>query len=514
MPSVGRGAWVLVLALGASASILAFLVLHRSETSAFTGELDRRGLNMGRRIAQSLAEHDEALYELGDLHAASPALTRPQFNRLADSVLSRQRGIRALEWAPRVSVKDRTSFEAAVRAGDLTEFRLKDRTDQPTDPRAAGRSDIFPVLYATGGQGNDAAVGYDLMSGPPVDELLDRITASGKIGASPVFPLLDGRPKAAHSGFQVYLPVYATGEIPATPEGRRAALRGFLVGVYDLSDLIESMFEGIQHPGVNMVFLDRSARAPDTPMGTGFLYFRPSTPGTRTPSLAEITTGPYYGTNIDSGGLEWRVLFRASPGDTIAPTTQWSWIVLGFGLATTGLAAFVVHLGQKSAAAATRYAFERKLLEGQKLESIGILAGGIAHEFNNLLTVIIGNAELVREFPPSAELPRGQCLRQIISTSQRAAELCRQMLTFAGQKPVVASSVDLSAVVREMVPLLDLSIHHRATLKLELTEELPSVRADITQMRHVIMNFVTNASEAIGENMAPVSPTEDAGAQA
>src|SRR5207302_4457226 len=141
-------------------------------------------------------------------------------------------------------------------------------------------------------------------------------------------------------------------------------------------------------------------------------------------------------------------------------------------------------------------ALDRKLRQTQKLESLGVLAGGIAHDFNNLLTGILGNANLARiESPPgSAAVPY---LDQIEQICLRAADLCRQMLAYAGKGRFVVERLDLNRVVADMTHLLQVSIAKTVVLKLALAPRMPSVRADASQVRQVVMNLVINASEQL-----------------
>jgi signal transduction histidine kinase/CheY-like chemotaxis protein len=145
-----------------------------------------------------------------------------------------------------------------------------------------------------------------------------------------------------------------------------------------------------------------------------------------------------------------------------------------------------------------RERMERKLLETQKLESLGVLAGGVAHDFNNLLTGILGNASLIRmELPDHA--PAQEMLGDVEKLAQRAADLCRQMLAFAGKGRFVVERLDLSALVEDSERLLHLSISKNAVLSFDLQKNIPPIQADATQLRQIVMNLVINASEAIGE---------------
>ncbi len=143
-----------------------------------------------------------------------------------------------------------------------------------------------------------------------------------------------------------------------------------------------------------------------------------------------------------------------------------------------------------------RLEIERKMLEGQKLESIGLLAGGIAHDFNNLLGSIVGNVGLAR-LDTTPEHPVGTPLRAIESAAMRAAELCRQMLAYAGKGRFVVEPIDITALVEDLLPLLKVSVSQHGTLRLELSRPLPAVMADATQLRQIVMNLVLNAADAV-----------------
>ncbi len=161
---------------------------------------------------------------------------------------------------------------------------------------------------------------------------------------------------------------------------------------------------------------------------------------------------------------------------------------------------------QRRQAVNERKAIEQKLQEAQKLESLGVLAGGIAHDFNNLLTGILGNASLAASQLP-ADAPAQQNLEQIEKATFRAADLCKQMLNYSGKGRFVIGQLDLNLLMQETTDLLRLSMSKRSQLQFRLAERPPTVFADATQLRQVIMNLVINASEATvgGEGMISVS---------
>jgi PAS domain S-box-containing protein len=156
-----------------------------------------------------------------------------------------------------------------------------------------------------------------------------------------------------------------------------------------------------------------------------------------------------------------------------------------------------------------RRKLELQVMQTQKLESLGVLAGGIAHDFNNLLTTILGNVDLAmcELSPTSAE--RG-FLSDIERASRRAADLCRQMLAYSGKGRFIVQPLSLNELVEEMTHLLSVSISKKAIINYNLAHGLSAVMADATQLRQVVMNLITNASEAIGDQSGVISLTTGA----
>ncbi len=151
-----------------------------------------------------------------------------------------------------------------------------------------------------------------------------------------------------------------------------------------------------------------------------------------------------------------------------------------------------------------RRRLEEKVQQSQKLESLGVLAGGIAHDFNNLLMAVLGNASLALS-SISPVSPVSSYLQEIDTAARRASDLSRQMLSYSGHGAFVVGPVSLNEVVEEMTHLMEVSISKTAVLKLDLTAGLPHVQADATQIRQIVMNLITNASDAIGDRSGVIS---------
>ena len=143
-----------------------------------------------------------------------------------------------------------------------------------------------------------------------------------------------------------------------------------------------------------------------------------------------------------------------------------------------------------------RKMMESRLFEGQKLETIGMLAGGIAHEFNNLLVGITGTAEMLSLLLAGNDEAAGY-LAMIDRMGNRAAELTRQLLAYAGQGKRSPEILSIGRVVRDDIPVLKATFPPSVEVRLELAGDEPAIEADLLQLKQVVMSLCLNAAEAM-----------------
>ncbi len=174
----------------------------------------------------------------------------------------------------------------------------------------------------------------------------------------------------------------------------------------------------------------------------------------------------------------------------------WAYLI-SLGMVTMILAAAIAER-ETAEALSLRTVEERRSLElnverGRRLEALGLLAGGVAHDFNNLLTVVLGNAEiLAMELPGSAHYARN-----ISDAAHKAADLCRQLLTYAGRGLSRTQPISLPALLSELERLLKVALPEAVRLDLQLAD-VPLVEGDSSQLSQLLINLLLNAGEAIG----------------
>ena len=217
--------------------------------------------------------------------------------------------------------------------------------------------------------------------------------------------------------------------------------------------------------------------------------------------LAQILSNPFapgedLSARIEKGGVtNQEARYRTKDGRCIPVLLSGS-VMKGESGRAEGFVAIAVDITEHKRNEEQRRQLEIQVQQAQKLESLGILAGGIAHDFNNLLMTILGNADLalmdLRE-----ESPVRHSLEEIETAAKHGADLSRQMLAYSGKGKFVVEAFNLNEVVQELGHLLEVSISKKAMIKYQLSEDLPAIEADLSQIRQVVMNLITNASEAL-----------------
>jgi PAS domain S-box-containing protein len=198
----------------------------------------------------------------------------------------------------------------------------------------------------------------------------------------------------------------------------------------------------------------------------------------------------------ETGAFDGEIDHRRKDGETFP---SWMSITL-LRDAETGPVGFVFvgrDVSERAQAEEERNRLETKVKQARKLESLGDLAGGIAHDYNNLLTGMLGNAGLVLRELPESSTARDK-IEQIETAAVRAADLTSQLLAYAGEDPLVLRAVDAGEVVRGMGAELRALMTPGVELEIRVEPELPEVEADPAQIRRALRNLVDNADEAMG----------------
>jgi signal transduction histidine kinase len=148
---------------------------------------------------------------------------------------------------------------------------------------------------------------------------------------------------------------------------------------------------------------------------------------------------------------------------------------------------------------------EEQLRQAAKMEALGVLAGGVAHDFNNILAAILSNAQftqlLIDKIPESKEKERVESkLKSIVKAGQRAGGFCKQLLSYAGHESIQIKNIEVGKLLSEIDSLVTAAISKRTTLKFDLCKDSIFINGDENQLLQVIMNLITNAGDVLKED--------------
>jgi len=171
---------------------------------------------------------------------------------------------------------------------------------------------------------------------------------------------------------------------------------------------------------------------------------------------------------------------------------------------TMGFLCIAQDLREKLAEQEKQNVLENQLLQSQKMETIGTLAGGIAHDLNNLLTPVLGYTEMLIEDTKQDESHQAK-LQRVLSATLRAKELVKQILTFSHQVDNDAYPVEVKSIIKEVLELLFASLPPNIQLNVDIKDPDAMIHADVSKIHQVLMNLCTNAAHAIGSKEGQIT---------
>ncbi|MDP6421420.1 MAG: CHASE domain-containing protein [SAR202 cluster bacterium] len=307
---------------------------HRLEEVAF----EQRASTQVAAIQRGIDRNLELLVSIEGLFSVADQIDRDDFRVFVNTSLSRRPDIQALEWIPRVSGADRTSFEDTAQAVGFADFQITERQAGGLIGVRSQHSEYYPAYFVAPVKGNEAAMGFDFASDPVMLEALEAARDTGEPVATARITLA---PDAGQQpGFAIFHPVYREAGRGDSVSERIEKLEGFAVGVFRIDDMASAALQGTEAHDIDLYIFDESA-----PQGQRFLYLR-SRDDKQTVDDSSIeqqrgmlSAGPYHSAMLDVGGRKWLVMSKPGP-DYVSVGGGWDhWGVLSAGLALTGLLA-------------------------------------------------------------------------------------------------------------------------------------------------------------------------------
>ncbi|MGB3495779.1 MAG: CHASE domain-containing protein [Elainellaceae cyanobacterium] len=480
----------LAMVVGLSSSMAIALLVSRWELASDRLQFQRRTETLATALQRSLNRYTDVLYALGDLYLVKEQQVSPQeFNRFVRRSLLNYPGIQALEWAPQVTQDERMAFESEMRSRVDSRFTITERTVEGQISRAGERSHYIPVTYVQPLRGNEPALGFDLASDETRRSALESARDTGAMTASARIRLV--QEAKDQFGFLVFLPVYR--EKPNTLETRRQQIRGYLLGVFRVSDVVEDSLEELSYD-INFYVYDQSAEPQRR-----FLGFYDAAqkaiavdPGDSS-ELASDWLQPqceslaYCVHALTVAERQWAIQFL--PADTYPsplPTAAIATLIIGALL--TGLLTLYLMRSQT------------ELQRTKELSELKLRLFSLAsHEFRTPLSTILISAQSLETAPEHAlsEPQRAKIHTRIRSSAKRLNQLLSDLLTLtraeAGKLDFSPELIHLPQFCQKIIDDVQGSIEQPRMIEFEYRLEGDRAFADPKLLQSILTNLLSNA---------------------
>ncbi len=554
----------LVLFLGVGISGAGFITTRNYYEDSARQEFERPAAQHTTVVSQAIDRYLEVVSSMGAFMSAAKNIDRWEFFALSEKSLPRFPGLHALKWVPRVSFEQRKAYEKKAEADGLYGFRINERDALGNRLPAGKREEYFPIYFVEPFEGNQAVLGFDLGAHPEGRKMLRLARDSGQMIATRQVEIAAGT--ASQTAFLTVLPIYGEAE-PETVADRRTALKGFVLGVVGIGNMIEATLRDLASPDALDIYIyDVAAEGEDR-----LIYYHPSALRRKRPSPmpeAQVLSGLHRITDYDVAGRQWTIVIKPVPGYFGDAFNAMPWGVTALGLLLTLLLlqylisstnrtriversvaertaelvqaneALEREFTERARAEQERVGLERELAQIQKMESLGVLAGGIAHEINtpvqyvgeNLAflsesfnelgqtlarfqTVVdaAGAGGLLEHEVTQAKLASEEVdvdyLRREIPASivqslegvERISEIVRAIREFSHPDAKEKTAVDINHTIATTLTVARNQLKHVAEVVTNFDPTLPQVPIFAGELNQVFLNLFVNAAHAIEE---------------
>jgi signal transduction histidine kinase len=490
--------------------VLVFTRVNALERKQIRMEFERRSGLLTQTLQRGIDRTIEAFGAVGDFHDGLPRVDHSRFRTHALALLARHPELHAISWDVRVPHARRAEFESDLRREGHVPGRITEPDSQNHLVPSAVRREYVVVRYIEPYRQNQEALGYNVASGAVHRQALTRARESGEPTCTPPWLVLEHE---SDPGCMVLLPIYwKAGRLSTNKEGAQD-FAGVMTSVVRVGNLAETLLHGIHPPGIQIVITD-----PHGPGGSQQLYpTPPRVPGNRDADArgsAGSRAGLRYAGALEVAGHRWRVDYAMSQEYLEAHRSWEAWGVLAAGMAFTGLlGSYILSLLGQSAIVERLVALRTEelrraneeaksaqlhLIQAAKLESIGRLSAGIAHEVKNPLAVILFAIDYLVASVESPDPNVATSLNDAREAVARADTVIRGLLDFSSATEPKPSVEDVNEVLQKALLLVRhaLTKSHIFVVE-ELEKGLPPAMLDRNKIEQVFVNLIVNAVDAM-----------------
>lgn len=471
---------ILIILFGFSMATVSLYYMLEGERAKINSQVHSEAIDLKDGIEREFYKAESLLRGMKGFFHSSQNITKSEFQTYCHSTIDQKTQLHLIEWQPKVAETQRDSYERKALRDGIKNFKLFEIDNQGKQIPAKERPFHFPVYFSYSVLTESQAVGLDLSFSPTRMRSKYRSMKLGQPVTSGSFPVIVKNNSRGNPGFAITYPIFNDSSITASNDLKH--LKGFIAIVLYINEFFKPLAQIDRQQFIEFEVQDHDDQ--------GKTIFSTLTNGHHGEGLSQSIP-------INVGNRLWDLVVYPTENFLKKEFNYFPWVIWCLMMAISlGLG---IYLFLKAKNQEKLNLYERQLQQKQRLESLGVLASGIAHEFNNILHCISLTTENLDTTDPlskgKSKKDQEDQYKTILDFCRRGTELVRQILSFARKDSGTYKEIFLSEEILKTMEFIRSSSGHQIEYKMEISKDSDvPFYMNINHVSQILINLCNNAS--------------------